>query len=87
LIDPFLRPVIAALEDHILQNALVQYFQPYNSASFSRMLASFGQEDENSRNDLASKLAMLIKTGRLQARLDLVEMVSCLETADWAHDG
>lgn len=51
------------------------------------MLASFGQEDENSRNDLASKLAMLIKTGRLQARLDLVEMVSCLETADWAHDG
>ncbi|KAG7528471.1 hypothetical protein FFLO_06125 [Filobasidium floriforme] len=74
LIDPFLRPVIAALEDHILQNALVQYFQPYNSASFSRMLASFGQEDENSRNDLAGKLAMLIKTGRLQARLDLVEM-------------
>lgn len=68
--------MIAALEESILQNALVQYFQPYNSASFSRMLQAFGEDDKDGQTELASRLAGLIKTGRLQAKLDLVENVS-----------
>jgi hypothetical protein len=46
------------------------------------MLESFGQEEKNSHKDLANKLATLIKTGRLQAKLDLVDLVSYVEHVD-----
>jgi len=75
LIDPYLRPIIMQLEDHITQNALVQYLEPYTNANLSRMLETFGQDPNGDRTALVTKLAELIRTDRLHAKLDLVTMV------------
>ena len=42
------------------------------------MLQAFGDNKEAGQRDLANRLAVLIRAGRLQARLDLVEMVSLI---------
>jgi hypothetical protein len=65
------------LEDHITQNALVQYLEPYTNANLSRMLETFAQDPNGDRTALVAKLAELIRADRLHAKLDLVTMV-CL---------
>jgi hypothetical protein len=74
LIDPFLRPMIAELENHIMQNALIQYLQPFTNASVSRLMEAFGQDEQN-KLELVVKLGELVRADRLHAKLDLVDMV------------
>jgi COP9 signalosome complex subunit 1 len=87
LVDPFLRPNVALLEDAIWQNSLVQYLQPFANAEFSRMAEAFGIEDPEAKANIIAKVGELVNRERLQAKLDMVAEVRPYVRSAWLHHG
>jgi COP9 signalosome complex subunit 1 len=71
LLDIFLRPHIAALQDQVRQRALRQYVMPYLSVDMNKMSTAFNTQVP----DLEKELAVLIQEGGIVARIDKAKKV------------
>jgi hypothetical protein len=53
----------------------LQYFEPFKSVDLVRMSEAFDATTQNEKDILIQDLVTLIKQGRMQARLDMIDMV------------
>jgi hypothetical protein len=54
---------------------LVQYFEPFTTVDLSRMAMAFNFTTDAAKQAMIGELAVLIDHGRLNARLDMIDMV------------
>jgi len=66
LLDMYLAPHVERLYRAIRNKALVQYFEPYSTASMHKMAAAFN----TSVNELEREITTLIYDGHIKARID-----------------
>eukprot|EP00759_Apiculatamorpha_spiralis_P051177 PhF_6_TR5137/c0_g1_i1/m.7305/K12175/GPS1, COPS1, CSN1; COP9 signalosome complex subunit 1 len=71
LLDVFLRPHIAVLQDQVRQRALRQYVMPYLSVDMTKMASAFN----TTVPELEKELAVAIQDGSIVARIDKAKKV------------
>ena len=78
LLDMYLAPHVERLYRAIRNKALVQYFEPYSSASMQKMASAFNTTVE----DLEKEVITLIYEGHIKARIDSYRKILIANTAD-----
>jgi hypothetical protein len=74
LLNPFLSHYVRDLINLIQTRAVVQYVAPFSSVKIEIMAKAF----DRSVGNMLYEVEGLVKDGRIQGRVDLIDGVSCL---------
>ncbi|PWN33966.1 uncharacterized protein FA14DRAFT_124575 [Meira miltonrushii] len=82
LLDVILAPHFHTLSRHIVQRALRQFVQPFDTLQVHRLATSLGWSDEQGRMRALNELLHLIQSGDIAGRLDLQNNVLLVDKVD-----
>lgn len=82
LLDIILAPHFHPLSRHILQRALRQFVQPFDTLQIDRLATSLGWTDDQGQQRAMNELLQLIQSGEIKARLDAQKKVLLVDKID-----
>ncbi|MCO5590025.1 hypothetical protein L7F22_043994 [Adiantum nelumboides] len=82
LLDVILAPHYHILSRHIIQRALRQFVQPFDTLQIDRLATSLGWPDEQGQLRALNELLQLIQSGDIRGRLDLQNKVLLVDKVD-----